>query len=389
MRDETRVLQQDEPDEPFAALSPTLVRASTVAFATVEAFLSRQQQFYDGYTYALYGHPASRELERKIAALEHGTLALVVQSGLAVLTLVYLTVLKPGDHVLVPESAYAPGRDICTKLLARQGIAATFYDPRVGAGIADLFRAETKLIWVESPGSLSMDVQDLPAIAAAARGHGCLVAADNSWASPLLCKPLDLGADFAIEALSKHIGGHSDVVLGCVTVKDELLFRRLKDMARLLGYGASPDDCWLVLRGLTTLATRLRQQYESARRIAEWLRSQPAVKAVLYPALPEDPGFEIWQRDFAGASGVFSIVLRPTQRARMCRFVESLRLFRIGASFGGHRSLIAPANPPAGRSAGPWTDGAQLIRLSVGLEHCEDLLADLERGLAHLSPNGG
>jgi cystathionine beta-lyase len=383
--DETRIVELQPSDQDFQSVSVPLARASTIAFDNVEAFLSRHERFYDGYTYALYGHPASRELERKIANLENGTHALVVQSGLAALTLVYLTTLAPGDHVLVPESVYGPSRDICIELLSRLNISATFYDPLIGAGIGSLLRPETKLLWVESPGSLTMEVQDLVSIAATARTQGCLVAADNSWASPLFCKPLDLGADFAIEALSKHAGGHGDLVLGSVAVKDESLFRKLKDMARLLGYGASPDDCWLALRGLATLSVRLKHQSASAQRIATWLRDQTAVKCVLYPALHGDAGHDLWQRQFTGASGVFSIALRLAPREKVHRFVESLRLFTIGASFGCHCSLIAPAHVTARRFAGPWSEEDTLIRFSIGLEHCDDLLADLEQAMNRLS----
>jgi cystathionine beta-lyase len=383
--DETRIVELHTSDEKFRSVSEPLIRASTIAFDNVEAFLSRHDRFYDGYTYALYGHPTSRKLERQIAFLENGTHAIVVQSGLAALTLVYLTTLAPGNHVLVPESVYGPSRDICIELLSRLNISATFYDPLIGARIGPLLRPETKLLWVESPGSLTMEVQDLVSIAAAARAQGCLVAADNSWASPLFCKPLDLGADFAVEALSKHAGGHGDLVLGSVAVKDESLFRKLKDMARLLGYGASPDDCWLVLRGLATLSVRLKQQFASAQLIATWLREQVAVKSVLYPPLRGDAGHALWQRQFTGASGVFSIVLRPAPLERVHRFVESLRLFTIGASFGCHRSLIAPAHPMGRSSDAPSSGGGQLIRFSIGLEHCDDLLADLEQAMIQLS----
>jgi len=378
LRDETVAVKPIEDDEAFRGLSEPLARASTVVFDTVDAFLSRHDRFYDGYTYALYGHPASRALERKVAALGHGTHALVVPSGLAAITLVYLATLSPGDHVLVPTNAYAPSRDVCTRLLARLRISASFYGASDGASIGSLFRPQTRLLWVESPGSMTMEMQDLPAMAAAAHARGCLVAADNSWASALNCKPLSLGADFVVEALSKHAGGHGDLVLGSVAVSDEPLFRSLKDTSRLLGYGAAPDDCWLVLRGLATLSVRLREQSASARRIAEWLGRQEAVAEVLYPPLQGARGHALWQRQFTGASGVFSIVLRSAPIASVHKFVESLQHFAIGASFGCHRSLVCPT--PPGESDRP----GRIIRFSIGLEHADDLLADLEQAMRHL-----
>jgi cysteine-S-conjugate beta-lyase len=382
MQDETLLLHTAIGDLPFRALTPAVHRASTIVFPTVEAFLSRQEQFYDGYSYGLYGHPASRHLAQQIAALEGGARTLITPSGMASITVVNLAVLLAGDHVLLPDPVYAPARATADRFLSGIGVTASYYDPTVGAGIEELLRPTTKLIWVESPASFTMEVQDLPAIVKAAHRHGALVAVDGTWASPLGFKALRHGADFAVQALSKHVGGHSDLLLGSVTVATEELYRRLKDTSKYLGIGAAPDDCFLAQRGLGTLATRLERQTASAIKIAQWLAQHPQIQRVLYPLLPDDPGHAIWRRDFLGGSGVFSAVLNPRGDGSLASFLEQLRLFRIGASWGGLHSLVAPARLDGARSVRPWPGSGPLIRFSIGLEHPEDLLADIEEGLA-------
>ncbi|MEO3432323.1 cystathionine beta-lyase [Inquilinus sp. CAU 1745] len=386
MREETRLIHGDaRPHADFPTLTAPVHRASTIVFPTVQSFLDRHQQFYDGYSYALYGHPASRELEARIADLEEGVRAVAVPSGLSAITLVNLAFLESGDHVLVPDTVYSPARNVCGGLLSGLGIETTYYDPNETGCVADLIRPETRLIWVESPGSMTMEIQDLPAIAAAARARGVTVAVDNTWASPLFHKPLTLGADLSVQAVSKHIGGHADLILGVVTAADETIFRKLKDTSRNLGLGVSPDDCWLALRGLGTLSARLARQSESALQIATWLSEHPAVERVLYPALASDPGYALWRRDFTGASGVFSVLLRPASADAVAAAIEGLRFFRIGASWGGLHSLVAPSDPRGIRTVQPWTADGQLVRLSIGLEHPDDLIADLERGLATIT----
>lgn len=386
MRDETRLLHVEQDDAPFRALTTPVHRGTTITFETVEAFLSRHDQFYDGYSYGLYGHPASRSLAHHMAEMERGSHSLIVPSGMAAISLVNLALLSAGDHVLLPQAVYGPARKAATEFLAKAGVHATFYDPLCGAGIAAALRPQTRLVWVESPGSFSMEVQDVPAIAERAHAAGVLVAADCTWASPLGFKALTHGADISVQALSKHVGGHSDLLLGAVTVASEPLFRSLKDRSRHLGLGVSPDDCFLALRGLGTLATRLERQTGAALQVAHWLKAHPAVQRVLYPPLPDDPGHAIWSRDFTGASGVFSIILREGSDAALAAFVEGLRLFKLGASWGGLHSLIAPV----GRGTSPTADAClgrgPLLRLSIGLEHVDDLIADLESGLSRYRP---
>lgn len=381
MQDQTLLLHTDVSELPFRALTPAVHRASTIVFPTVDAFLSRQEQFYDGYSYGLHNHPASRHLAQQIAALEGGARTLLTPSGMASIMLVNLAVLRPGDQVLLPDPVYAPARIAAGSFLAGFGVETGFYDPGAGAGITELLRPETKLIWVESPASFTMEVQDLPAIAKAARSRGVLVAVDGTWASPLGLKALRHGADFAVQAISKHIGGHSDLLMGSVTVASEELYRRLKDTSKFLGLGVSADDCFLAQRGLGTLAARLERQTTAALRIATWLEQHPHVERVIYPLLESDPGHALWRRDFQGGSGVFSAVLSRRNEGDLAAFLEQLRLFRIGASWGGLHSLVAPVSLKGARSVLPWAEDGPLVRFSIGLEHPDDLLTDLEEGL--------
>lgn len=382
MQDETLLLHTEIGDLPFRALTPVVHRASTIVFPTVAAFLARQEQFYDGYSYGLYSHPASRHLAQHIAALEGGARTLITPSGMASISVVNLAVLRSGDHVLLPDPVYAPARAAADKFLSGIGVTASYYDPAIGNGIAQLLRPATRLIWVESPASFTMEVQDLPAIIKAARAHGALVAVDGTWASPLGLKALRHGADFAVQALSKHVSGHSDLLLGSVTVTSEDLYRRLKDTAKFLGLGAAPDDCFLAQRGLGTLATRLERQTASAMKIAQWLARHSEVDRILYPLLPDDPGHALWRRDFLGGSGVFTAVLKPRSDGDFACFLEQLRLFRIGASWGGLHSLVAPVRLDSARSVKPWPKSGPLVRFSIGLEHPDDLMTDIEDGLA-------
>lgn len=387
MREETRLLHSgSDDDEPFRALTTPVHRGSTIVFPTVEAFLSRHTRFYDGYSYGLYSHPASRALAGQIAELEGGSHALIVPSGMAAISVVNLALLRPGDHVLLPDAVYAPARSAAEQFLSTLGVKTTFYDPLAGKAIADLFEPVTRLVWVESPASFTMEVQDVPAIVAAARARGALVAADSTWASPLAFKALAHGADIAVQALSKHIAGHSDVLLGSVTVRNEEMFRKIKDASRYLGLGASPDDCYLVLRGLGTLAARLERQVATALKVAQYLAEHPHVDRVLYPPLPGDPGHALWRRDFTGASGVFSVVLRSGSDESLADFLEKMRLFRIGASWGGLHSLVAPVRLEEARTVAPWRESGPLVRFSIGLEHPDDLIEDLKQGLSRYRP---
>ncbi len=381
MRDQTRCLTTRPLEvDGFHGLQPPVTRASTVVFPDTASFERRYQSFYDGYTYGLYGTPTTRALEEQIAALNDGAKAVLTPSGQSAMVLCLLAFLGPGDHMLVPEAVYGSTRAFCTEHLARTGVDVEFYDPMIGLGIAGSMRQKTKLVVVESPGSNTMEVQDVPAIAKAAHAAGALVLADNTWAGPLLFKAFDHGADLVMEALSKHAGGHGDVLMGAVTTHDEALHRRLKDMTRLLGIGVSADDASLVLRGLQTMAIRLERSGVTGLDIARWLAGRSEVAEILHPALPGAAGHETWRRDFKGCNGVFSLLLSGPYAGHEDHFIDALRLFRIGASWGGVHSLVAPQT--LGRNHARFgAAGTRLIRLSIGLEAVEDLTADLESGL--------
>lgn len=383
MHDETLNLKAAGADPTgFDSLVIPVHRASTVVFPTVAAYQRRREAIYDGFSYGLYGTPTSRALEIRVALLEGAERAIVVPSGFAAIVLTTLASVANGQRVLFPDNAYDPVRPFATQFLARLGIRSTFYDPLIGAGVAALLSDDVGLVWVESPGSVTMEVQDIPAIVEAAHAKGILVAADNTWATPLRFKPLARGVDFSVCALSKHLSGHSDVVMGAVSVGDQALYRRLKDFSRFLGYGVSPDDCSLVLRGLDTLPIRLNQGETNALTLAAWLQHQPYVREVRHPALASNPGHEHWRRDFSGSTGVFSVLLEDWTRTSLAEAVEALELFAIGASWGGTHSLVAIFDQPPLRSATELGHDGPMIRLSIGLEHVEDLQADLAQGFA-------
>ncbi|WP_225769658.1 cystathionine beta-lyase [Inquilinus sp. Marseille-Q2685] len=387
MRSDTRHVHQpaDEADD-FESLAPPVHHASTVVFDSIEAFERRHERIYDGYSYGLYGTPTTRALERQIAALEGAPRALVTPSGQSAIALACLACAAEGDRILMPESMYGPARLMAEGLLRPLGIAITSYDPMLGGAIAPLIDERTRLVWVESPGSATFEVQDVPAIVGVAHAAGALVAADNTWATPILFNPLARGADLSVQSLSKYASGHSDLIMGSVAVRDETLFRRLKDVSRLLGLGVGADDAFLCARGLKTLPLRLRHSERGALRIVDRLLMQPSVRRILHPARPEHPGHSVWKRDFNGSAGVFSVVLRPVERAALDRAFKGLRLFKIGASWGGAHSLIAPSDPRKSRTDLAWLPDGQLIRFSIGLEDIDDLIADLERFFAELAP---
>jgi cysteine-S-conjugate beta-lyase len=318
------------------------VRASTVVFPDAARFDARYADFYDGYTYGLFGTPTSRALEDQLCSISGASHCLLMPSGQAALSLVLMTFLKPGDHVLITDSCYGPIRAFAMSWLAAWGVLVTFYDPLIGESIGDLMTSATRLVLVESPGSNTMEIQDLPAIAQVAHAHGALVLGDMTWATPLHCDALGLGVDLVVDALSKYAGGHGDVLMGAISTKSENVYRRLKDMTRLVGLGVSPDDCSLVLRGLQTMPLRLERSSTSALIIGRHLDQRLEIGRVLHPALPGDSGHTLWKRDFSGASGVFSTVLSPQLRGCENRFIDALELFAIGASWGSARSIVAP-----------------------------------------------
>ena len=308
---------------------------------------------------------------------------MTLPTGLAAINVALMSFLDSGDHILVSDSVYEPVRTLCDRQLSRFGITATYYDPLIGAGIAALIRPNTRIVYLESPGSLTFEVQDVPAIAAAAHAAGALVVLDNTWATPLFQKPLRLGADIVIHAATKYIVGHSDAMLGIV-VADERRWRQMKACGHGMGFAAAPDDCYLALRGLRTLDVRLRRHEANGLAVARWLAGRPEVARLLYPALPDDPGHALWRRDFIGASGLFGVVLKPCPPAALTAMLDGMKLFAMGFSWGGYESLILPVKPARYRTATPWTEAGPTLRLHVGLEGVPDLIADLEAGFARL-----
>jgi cystathionine beta-lyase len=366
--------------EGYRSLATPVYRGSTTLFPSAAAVTDRWDQERFGYTYGLYGTPTTLELAARIAELEGGGRTILTPGGQAAISLIDFALLKSGDHVLVPQSVYRPNRRLTTALLSRFGVTATFYDPEIGAGIASLMRDETRLVWTESPGSVTMEVQDVPAIAAEAHARGALVALDNTWSAGVFFDAFAHGVDVTMQALTKYVGGHSDLLLGSVTVRDDALYERLGAARQVIGCAASPDDCSLALRGLQTLGVRLRAVEASALEIARWLAERREVERVLHPALASCPGHEFWKRDFTGSSGVFSIVFKPGPTwEQVCAFVDSLQLFEVGYSWAGTTSLaVAYTIAPAG---GRPAYDHRLVRFSIGLESTEDLIADLERAL--------
>lgn len=386
MRDDTKLTQGGRDHEAaFIAVNPPVHHASTVLFKSVQAFNRRKEGRYDGYAYGTFGTPTTRALETALAALENGTRTVVVSSGMAAITLCFMTFVRPGDHVLVPDTVYRTTRSFCDEVLARFGVDTTYYDPLIGMEVESLFRPSTRMVYLESPGSLTFEIQDVPAIAGIARGHGILTAIDNTWASPLHFKPLDHGVDISIQAGTKYVSGHSDVMIGALTVKDEALFRAIKDCVGQFGNCVGPDDCYLALRGLRTLGVRLRQHEANARALVEWCAQRPEVARVFYPGRPGDPGYALWKRDFTGASGLFGVLLKPFSDHAVAAMVEGMRLFGIGASWGGYESLIIPTYPKSLRTATRWDEPGPMLRLHAGLDDIDDLKEDLAKGFARLT----
>ncbi|AUZ20225.1 cystathionine beta-lyase [Achromobacter xylosoxidans] len=366
----------------FASLSPAVQRASTVVFDSLDAFVNRKHRQPDGFSYGVTGTPTARLLEDRIAALEGGRHCVITPSGAAALMTVVMGFVRGGDHLLLSAACYGALKTFGEKWLAHMGVDVELYDPSIGAGIEALIRPATRMICIEAPGTVTMEMADVPAIAAAARRHGVLTMMDNTWASPLGFQPLAHGVDFSVEAATKFFGGHSDVLMGSISMNDAGHYAVLRETQSILGQQVSPDDCFLVLRGLETLALRLRAQSDATLRVAEWLQAQPQVERLLYPPLPSDPGHGLWQRDFRTNGCLFSMVLAPAPEAAFNGFFDSLRHFAIGASWGGVHSLAAyyPAGLQAGR-AFPATD-RPIVRLSIGLEEVDTLKDDLRGALA-------
>ena len=363
-------------------VNPPVWRAPTILYDNIADLKARGHATHDKLYYGRRGTPTVWALADALTGMEPGAEgALLYPSGVAAISAGLLALLSPGDHLLMVDSAYEPTRAFCNSMLARLGIETTYYDPLVGAGIADLIRPETRLIFLESPGSLTFEVQDIPAITQIARARGVLTMLDNTWATPLLFPALVHGVDVTMMSLTKYVGGHSDVMMGSLTAT-KAVWPKLRSAAYQLGQSVSPDDCALMLRGLRTLDVRMRRQGENGLAVANWLAGRAEVGRVLHPALPDDPGHAIWSRDFSGTSGLFGFTLKGADEAARTRFIDSLAHFGIGFSWGGYESLVVPSDPQTIRSAVAWTDPDPLVRLSIGLEDPADLVADLERGLA-------
>ena len=364
-------------------INPPIYRASTHLYADCAALRAGLKTNADGaFFYGRRGAPTQWALADALTALEPGAAGTVLfPSGTAAIAAALLAALDPGDVLLVTDNAYDPTRAIATGLLKRLGIEARFFDPLDVEGFAGQFCERTKAVLIESPGSLTMEVCDVPALAATARGKGAAVLIDNTWASSLGLASLRHGCDIAIQALTKHVGGHSDLMMGACTAGTEW-YPRLRAVSQQLGQVVSPDDAALALRGLRTMALRLDRESASALRIAEWLASREEVVDVLCPQLPGTPGHDLWRRDFTGGCGLFSFVLKAADDAARCRFIDALELFGIGYSWGGFESLALPFDPARIRTATIWPSERLAVRLSIGLEDAGDLIADLERGFA-------
>jgi len=373
-----------EPPAGFGAAMPGLHKASTILFSNVAAMRARDWKQKIGYTYGLHGTPTTFTLEERIATLEGGLQSLLMPSGLAAIALVDTALLKTGDEVLIPSNAYGPGKELARNELAQWGIAHRFYDPMQPQALAEMLTPATKLVWIEPPGSITMEFPDLPRLVAIARSKGALVALDNTWGAGLAFNPFDLGegsgADISIQALTKYPSGGADVMMGAVTTRDEALHLKLKLSHMRLGWGVGVDDVQLVLRSLPSIELRYHAQDASARALAQWCAARPEIARVLHPALPGSPGHEHWKRQCTSAAGLFSIVFdaRYTM-AQVDSFVDALRVFRIGFSWAGPVSLAVPYDIAAIRGKSEWP--GPLVRLSIGLENVDDLIADLEQAL--------
>jgi cystathionine beta-lyase len=386
-RFETKItLAARRPVKSHGYVNPKLVRGSTVLYPSCAARREiGKRRLEQEEIYGLYGNETHFALETMVADIEGGTHCQIVSSGLAAITVPLLAYLKAGDHILMPDAVYGPTRRFCDSVLSRYGVTTSYYDPLIAeADVRRLMQQNTKIIFSESPGSHSFEVQDVPMLSRVAHEHGAKLFMDNTWGIHTF-QPFNHGVDVSIQALTKYIGGHSDIVLGAITVASESDWAWLRTGALDLGQYASPDDCWLALRGARTLKIRLDQQASNALTIAQWLADQPEVQRVLHPALPSCPGHEFWKRDFTGACGLFGIVFdKKFDYEAVCAMVDSLRLFGIGASWGGYESLALPTSFTITRSQGTGAFGGEMLRLQIGLEHVDDLIRDLTAGLAVL-----
>ena len=387
LRDGTKVVVSGRDPKRFGGMvNPPVYHVSTVLAETYDQLKSRDQEEESGIqkmTYGRRGTPTSWALENAVAELEGGYRSLTFPSGLSAVTGALLAFLKAGDHLLMTDSVYGPTRRFCNIILKRFGVETTYYDPLIGSQIGSLLRSNTTVVYTESPGSHTFEVQDIPAISKIVHAHGAKIIMDNTWASPLFFKPFEHGVDVSIQAATKYIVGYSDVMLGIVTSTKEA-WPELRDCIGDMGQCAGPDDLYLAQRSFRSMAVRLRQHQENALFIAKWLQTRTEVQQVLYPALPGDPGHEIWKRDFLGASGLFAFELQPFSEKAIVAMLDGMRLFGMGYSWGGFESLLIPENVRNIRTAVPWRFEGPLLRIHIGLEDVEDLKDDLSDGLDRL-----
>ena len=366
--------------EGFRSLSVGVQRASTILFPNAASVRDDWDQYEAGYTYGLYGTPTTLALATRICELEGGFRTLITPGGQCAISLINFAFLKAGDHLLVPESVYTPSRKFAVHVLHKFGVEVGFYAPEAGAGIQPLLRKNTRMVWCESPGSITLEVQDVPAIAEAAHQAGAIVVLDNTWSAGVYFDAFAHGVDVTMQALTKYPGGHSDLLLGSITTRDKTAWRQLGATHQLVGFAASPDDCSLALRGLKTLAVRLKAIEEAALILALWLSERPEIERVLHPALASCPGHEFWKRDFTGSTGVFSIVFEPRfSKAQVHAFVDKLELFEIGYSWAGVTSLAVAYDFHNTRGRPDY--GHRIVRLNIGLEDVNDLREDLAAAL--------
>ncbi|NMG67292.1 cystathionine beta-lyase [Azoarcus indigens] len=376
------------PERFHGVVNPPVYHASTFIFETVEQLIDTRHEraggAFEQFTYGREGTPTTRALEDAVSTLEGGYRAVVTSCGLGAIAASLTAFLSAGDHLLIIDSVYGPARAFCDEFLIRFGVEVTYFDPLIGAGIRELFQPNTKVVYLESPCSLTFEVVDVPAIAAACRERGITTIMDNTWASPLCFRPLDHGVDVSLHAATKYISGHSDLMLG-IAVCTEPAFIPVKKTASGSGYCGGPDDVYMALRGLRTLPIRMKRHQETATHVARWLQQRPEVARVMYPALSDDPGHALWKRDFHGASGLFGAVLQPCSPAQLAAMLDHMELFRMGYSWGGYESLVVPTWPATLRTATEWKDPGPALRLHAGLEDPDDLIRDLEKGFARLA----
>lgn len=366
-----------DPSVHAGTVNPPIFHASTILYDRMEDYDRRRDRFFDGVGYGLYNTPSTLALASAVAAIENAEHCVIVSSGTAAIATALSAFVGQGANVLIPDNVYNATRTFCDEVLGRFGVTSTSYNPEIGAGIAALMREDTSVVFLESPGSLTFEVQDVPEIARIARENGAVSVIDGTWASPIFMRALDLGADVALQSGTKYLSGHSDVMFGTLSTRDEGLFRRLKETAGRFGNRLGGEDCYLALRGLRTLPVRMQAHHMAGLELARRVAGHRAVRRVMHPGIAGSVGHELWERDFSGASGLFGAVLRTSDRARVAAALESSRLFKMGSSWGGFESLIVPVYPGLQRKSTQWKEEGFVVRIHAGLETIEDLWSDL------------